>query len=277
MACDTPFYYRPKGHLKEIPFPCGKCPNCKHRRVNEWVFRLLEEQKVSLSSYFVTLTYDTNYVPISKNGFMTLKRRDFQLFMKRLRKYQEPKIRYYMCGEYGDEKMRPHYHLIIFNIEDIEFIGKAWKFGEVHIGKVSSDSIAYTCKYIDKEKKVPVHKRDDRIPEFSAMSKGLGENYLTDAIKKYHKEDLSRNYVRKGNYKVALPRYYRKKILDEDEMRLQREIMDDANELRMNNKGLKVKRLYGDDMDLDTYLDIEREQRFEKFKRYQLRKTRKDA
>ena len=59
MPCDTPYSVKPKGWLNAIDVPCGKCPNCKKRRVNEWVFRLQEEDKVSSTSYFITLTYDT--------------------------------------------------------------------------------------------------------------------------------------------------------------------------------------------------------------------------
>ena len=105
MPCDTPYSVKPKGWLNAIDVPCGKCPNCKKRRVNEWVFRLQEEDKVSSTSYFITLTYDTVVVPISPNGFMTLKKRDLQLFWKRLRKAigKGPKIRYYAVGEYGSK------------------------------------------------------------------------------------------------------------------------------------------------------------------------------
>lgn len=213
MVCDTPFYVQPKAGVEKVPVPCGRCPPCKLRRVNSWVFRLLEEDKVSSSAYFVTLTYDTTHVPISENGFMTLSKRDFQLFMKRLRKLCDVPLKYYAVGEYGTNNHRPHYHAIIFNVPDPEIFSVAWTAGQIFVGSVSGDSIAYTMKYIDKQKGKRLHARDDRAPEFPLMSKGLGASYLSDPVIKYHKADLTRLYVtREGGHKVALPRYYREKI-----------------------------------------------------------------
>ena len=54
---------------------------------------------------------------------MSLRKRDFQLFMKRLRKkYSDDRIRFYACGEYGSETFRPHYHAILFglHLDDLE-------------------------------------------------------------------------------------------------------------------------------------------------------------
>jgi hypothetical protein len=67
-----------------VSVPCGKCVACKKRRATHWSFRLNEEAKLSSSASFLTLTYEKT--PISKNGFQTLVKRDFQLFLKRLRK-----------------------------------------------------------------------------------------------------------------------------------------------------------------------------------------------
>ena len=59
---------------------------------------------------YITLTYNDDHLPA--NG--SLQPRDLQLFWKRLRKARTPGIRYYACGEYGDQTARPHYHAIIF-------------------------------------------------------------------------------------------------------------------------------------------------------------------
>lgn len=228
MICDSPFHVIPKAGIAAVPVPCGKCPNCKRRRINSWVFRLLQEEKRSSSSYFVTLTYDTRMVPITKNGFMTLCKKDFQDYMKRLRKLcPDSKLKYYAVGEYGSQYQRPHYHAIIFNVPEQEMFFDAWSldgvpFGIVHVGTVTGDSIAYTAKYIDKPNFSKKHGRDDRVAEFSLMSKGLGSNYLTDDMINYHRSDSSRMYVTKeGGYRIALPRYYRDKIFSEHELNLQ--------------------------------------------------------
>lgn len=62
------------GLIYNIPVNCGKCLNCKKNRVNQWSLRLMKELEVSDSAKFVTLTYDTNYVPITERGMMTLKK-----------------------------------------------------------------------------------------------------------------------------------------------------------------------------------------------------------
>ena len=172
MACHTPYYKRPKGYLREIPLPCGNCPICKRNRVNQWVFRLKQEEKRSISAYFVTLTYDREYLPRTRNNYRTLSRHDWQLFMKKLRRRNESKkrIRYYTAGEYGSKRGRPHYHSIMFNVTDVEMINDSWQKGIVYVGNVSGNSIAYTAKYIDKDKDEKRHSRDDRTRELDRKS-----------------------------------------------------------------------------------------------------------
>lgn len=139
----------------------------------------MQEEKVSSSSLFVTLTYEQP--PLTENGFMTLQKTDVQDFMKRLRKISPRKLKYYYCGEYGSENKRPHYHMILFNARSEDVI-KAWtldgkSLGHVHIGTVQEASVGYTLKYMSKPSVVPLHQRDDRLPEFANMSKGLGINF----------------------------------------------------------------------------------------------------
>lgn len=174
--------------------PCGKCPECKARRISAWSFRLMEEEKKSLSAHFITLTYANEKVPITQSGFMSLRKRDVQLFIKRLRKahvgrYAGKRIKYYLAGEYGSRTYRPHYHIILFNAEG-SLVEKNWGLGTVQIGTVTGASVGYTLKYICKEKKIPIHKNDDRQPEFSLMSKGLGISYLTADMAEWHLADL---------------------------------------------------------------------------------------
>jgi len=115
--CITPFHVKDKFTGEYIPVPCSKCPPCKKRRTSGWSFRLVKEGERSQSALFVTLTYNTDSVPITSNGFMNLDKADVQKFMKRLRKLSKEKLKYYVCGEYGTKRMRPHYHLIIFNAD----------------------------------------------------------------------------------------------------------------------------------------------------------------
>lgn len=175
MACLTPYLVKDKQTKDETPVPCGRCPECAARRISAWSFRLMQESKNSISAHFITLTYDTKHVPITKNGFPEVRKTDVQKFFKRLRKAQQklgdgPPIKYYLAAEYGGKTKRPHYHAIIFN-SSVELFQPSWPLGHIHYGEVTGASIGYTLKYISKPSRVPMHKNDDRQPEFSLMSK----------------------------------------------------------------------------------------------------------
>lgn len=206
----------------ECPVPCGKCPACYARRVSSWSFRLVEEDKRSDTSYFITLTYDTRHINITGKGYRTLCKRDVQLFFKKLRKYGSydgcKSIKYYGVGEYGERTYRPHYHVILFNAK-IDKIQLAWDKGSVHYGSVSEASIGYCLKYISKHKKIPLHENDDRQKEFALMSKRLGDNYLTEAMVNWHKSDLYHRMFcnLKDGKKIAMPRYYKDKLYNAEE------------------------------------------------------------
>lgn len=224
--CITPFQVRDKISNEWMALPCGKCPGCMKRRSSGWSFRLVKEGERAETALFVTLTYNTKYVPLTKSGYMSLNKRHIQLYMKRLRKLSDKKLKYYVCGEYGSKRSRPHYHMIIFNA-DPEKVEHAWSqykagvgfipFGDIFIGEVNEASIGYTLKYMQKPGKIPMHKNDDRVKEFSLMSKGLGANYITDNMSQWHKNDLlNRMYVPiKDGKKIAMPRYYKDKIYSE--------------------------------------------------------------
>lgn len=241
MACVKPYFVTTGG--RTFPVPCNQCFQCKIRRVNEWVFRIRwEEENNSVSSYFVTLTYNTQHVPLTPHGFMTLHKPDVQKFFKRLRKLHSPTlppIKYFLCGEYGGVTSRPHYHAIILNVSHPDLFGDAWSLhgspiGTVHIGQVSGDSIAYTLKYMDKENmwsRKYRHARDDRQKEFQLQSQGLGKGYVTPITKDYHTSSLDRNYIMKpGGHRVSLPRYYRNMIYTDDEKEQQHYVIEAALE-----------------------------------------------
>jgi len=214
-----------------ISCPCGRCPACLKRRAAGWAFRLQQEEKVSDSALFVTLTYDTRYIPITKQGTFTLEKTDIQKFFKRLRWNQKQNgllrplpIKYFAVGEYGSDNGRPHYHTIVFNSSQ-EDILQSWKdskknqpIGNVHFGTVTAASIAYTLKYMLKSGR-KFKKSDLRKPEFQLMSKKLGLSYLNAKTQLWHKNNLEdRMYLTTDqNQKVAMPRYYKEKLYDKNE------------------------------------------------------------
>lgn len=238
MACDTPYQVRNRKKISVqdkdwLPVPCGKCPKCLERRKESWCFRLKKQDEVSTSSLFVTLTYDNEHVPRSKNGFLTLDKKHFQNFMKALRRNTKSnaRISYYAVGEYGSTTSRPHYHAIIFNTDD-EAIKKSWSHGHIDIGTFSTGSVAYVASYLNKGRSVPSHARDDRLREFALMSKKMGINYLSPAIVDYHKADITRNYITvEGGYRKPLPRYFRDKIYSQSERQAYAEISSSIHEV----------------------------------------------
>lgn len=211
--------------------PCGKCPQCLSSRSRGWTFRLMEEAKVSSSCNFITLTYDNDNVPMSELGIPTLEKMDFELFMKSLRHKSPEKIKYYACGEYGSETHRPHYHAIMFNLPrewsypQNTTIQETWKRGNVRVDPGTELTFAYVTKYIMKgglkvkniidDDSGEVHD-DDRIPEYSRMSKGLGLSFLTPQMRKYLKTNLVGHVMYNGT-PTPLPRYFRDKVFTEQQ------------------------------------------------------------
>lgn len=207
MQCFSPIYL-PETRLT---VPCGRCAACLKRKQSAWSLRLNYEQKEHKYSYFITLTYSDECLPV--NG---VNKTDIQLFMKRLRK--KIKCRYFLTSEYGSKTHRAHYHLILFTDNSVsqEIIVNAWQNGNVQIGSVTPASINYVTKYALKKSFVP--KGQNSCFSLQSRKPGIGYNYIK-RMKSWHEEDLYRNYsVMPGGHKIALPRYLREKIYTKEEM-----------------------------------------------------------
>ncbi len=242
MACITPItlnraYITMDGAHTDI-VPCGKCPKCLRKRQNEWVFRLAQEQSISNSACFLTLTYEDKYLPISPNGYPTLKPDDLTKFLKRLRYYNKSskKIRYYAVGEYGTKRKRPHYHLIAFNINQSTIqhhdrIQNIWGLGTVDVAKSEGASQRYTLSYIMDSSWRPSGIHDDRTPQFARQSKNLGINFLTPETINYYRQRKLRAIVLPGGNFTSMPRYYAQKIFKKHELRTMAQIYHKEQEM----------------------------------------------
>lgn len=197
-----------------IAVPCGKCAVCLQNKRSDWFIRLREEWKISKSAWFITLTYNDENLPVTEFGEISLCKRDIQLFIKRLRKTTSEKIRYFVCGEYGSNTNRPHYHMLLFNfnyaINDVKkYVNNCWNCGNVDVGFVTDRSINYTAKYI-------INRYDKRYTDvqqpYTQCSKGIGISYI-DRCGAYHNDNIYNNwYTLDGGIKKPLPRYYKKKL-----------------------------------------------------------------
>lgn len=201
---------------------CGKCLECLQKYSNEWSLRCALESKKYVDNCFLTLTYE-------KCGD-TLVKKHLQSFIKRLRERIEPvKIRFFGCGEYGSQGLRPHYHLIIFgwkpNDLDIlstkaklfrsQFVESVWHGGEdispykqgfVSVGvDVNEVTAKYCAKYLAKLNKV----KDGCIKPFTLMSRKPGIAF--DSIT----SDLLEKGLFVNGKRQVLPRYF-EKVLEKD-------------------------------------------------------------
>ncbi len=241
---------------KYVEIPCGKCIGCRLGYSRMWATRCTLEAESHSDNYFLTLTYDDLHLPMvngcTTDGELTfvgtLVPKHLQDFLKRLRIYYKrhfniDKIRFFACGEYGDAKKRPHYHLIIFGlpIPDLSLwytnrsshekvfrssiLESIWGHGIVGVGHVSWESCAYVARYVIKKQKGPGSKEYYAqlgiYPEFVRMSRRPGialEYYEKNKDKIYESDEIFVNRKNKVE-KVKPSRYYDNKFdIDDHEL-----------------------------------------------------------
>lgn len=248
--------------MVECPVPCGQCRGCRHAKALEWTIRCVHESTLHKGNSFITLTF--NDENLNRKG--TLVEDDFKNFMKRLRKYflnppiffsKEEKnlwyeafgIRFYHCGEYGEDLARPHHHAIIFNqtfpdkkpwkenLYRSEALERCWskqikksqikkykkenvfqehgkfytKLGYSTIGSANYDTIAYVARYVVKKitGKLAPDHYQGRLPEYNSMSTTPG--IARRWYELYKQTDVfPRDYILLRGKRLKVPKYYSK-------------------------------------------------------------------
>lgn len=211
--------------FEELQLPCGQCIGCRLERSRQWAVRCVHEASLYEYNSFITLTYDDDHLPSD----MSLHKDHVQKFMKRLRRKLEPlRVRFLLCGEYGSENLRPHYHVLLFGYDfpDKKIWSKSvggfiyrsdeleslWTYGFSSIGDVTFESAAYVARYV--LKKVTGDFADShyngRLPEFITMSRRPG--IACDWFNKFHSEVYSKDELtlQDGLVKCRPPKYYDK-------------------------------------------------------------------
>lgn len=219
----------------KLRLPCGQCIGCRVEKSRQWAMRMMHEYRTNgQTGAFLTLTYGDQYLPhvfgptvSGRNPAPTgtLVKRDLQLFMKRLRKVAGDGLRFYGCGEYGDENLRPHYHVLLLNYDfrdkryfkaapggealySSHVLDKLWTAGFALTAGVSFDSCAYVAGYVTKKitGKFAEYHYNGRAPEFAVMSNrpGLGSEYY----EKYGAEVRAHDTVVFNGREVRPPRFY---------------------------------------------------------------------
>lgn len=185
---------------------------------------------------FLTLTYSNENLPED----YSLDPRELQLFMKRLRKWAEPrKLRFFACGEYGDENLRPHYHAIIFGegFDDRQLwrktpsgnlsyrssnLEKLWTLGHCEVMDLTEASAGYIARYVTKKiggelaesHYRRVHPLTGLVwnvrPEFALMSRkpGIGGAWFDQ----FAGDAFPSDFVVLNGSKRPVPDYYTRKL-----------------------------------------------------------------
>lgn len=214
----------------KMTVPCGQCIGCRLERSRQWAIRCVHEASLYEDNCFITLTYSNKFLPSD----LSLKVKHFQDFMKRLRKRFGSGIRFFHCGEYGEQFGRPHYHAIIFNLDfpdkvlwqerngeklyRSQILEELWPFGHSSVGSATFESAAYVARYIMKKhtgKDADEHYKSvdldsgefiQRKPEYTTMSRrpGIGKDYFDTWNSDIYPSDevILRNIVMKP------PKYY---------------------------------------------------------------------
>jgi len=215
-------------------------------RARQWAVRCWHEASLYEHNSFITLTFAPEH--LDSEG--SLRKVDFQNFLKRLRKEFVPEcpwkvplkkgfmreawaerysIRYYHCGEYGEKKGRPHHHAALFNFQfpdlvqtritpagypvyESKILERLWGFGRHEIGDVTLESAGYVARYILKKVGGPAARDHYKLlePEYTTMSRRPG--IAANWFKKYQSDVYPGDFVAmEGGFKSLPPKYYDKK------------------------------------------------------------------
>lgn len=168
---------------------CRECKLCQLQTRNKWVGRNIAESKTNKFCYIITATYGRGRVgEVLHERAVILTKSDVQKFMKLLRRHGYD-VRVFYTGEYGSERQRAHWNIVLYSNEPLpafsgwdqygKWLKKApykkrfnwvrtdakgravmlqsgqpaywWPHGFVHVDDASVGNIQYVCKYVLKD------------------------------------------------------------------------------------------------------------------------------
>ena len=228
----------PVNHMINKPFnlPCGKCIGCRFNYARAWALRCQLEALSHKENCFITLTFSPEELNNRQNPW-SVDVKDFQLFMKKLRKDLNKPIRFFHCGEYGEKTHRPHYHALIFGhdfripsinntvkkfgknkypLYESSYLTQKWGRGHTTVGELNFDTASYTARYVTKKikgdaTKINIDPETGEVSEinevYCTMSRANGIGY--DAYQKYKHNWYPNDFIVNGNgIKMKPPRYF---------------------------------------------------------------------
>lgn len=286
--------WSPKNFSKEFAtfqLPCGKCLSCRLEYSRQWAVRCYHESLMHPENSFITLTYnDLTVTPkleyehyqafikrlrnhifserlnqMYPNTEQSLQRKLFRQLSKETRKkvLDEIAISYFVTGEYGDRKKRPHWHAIIFNYRPSDLTYKysndrgdknyssltldtLWGKGTTETGQVTMESASYCARYAAKKL---VHGNDGEH-EYEPISKKSSKRAIGSRfLEKFYTDIFNHGIVHlQDGAKCSIPRYYEKWLSKNkpDEFRSYLERIKSKKLLQANERSEKELKEYHD-------------------------------
>ncbi len=256
--------FNKNGTAQKMEVACGQCLGCRVDHRLMWSIRIVHEASMHVDHYgnsWATLTYrepsactdeqfkNRHYVPEK----YSLTPSHVSNFIRSLRKgNRDHKIRYFYCGEYGDENQRPHYHVCIFNHlfndqylwKDDEGLytytsaelQKHWPWGFTTVADLNLRTAAYTAGYA--LKKITGKRADEHylrwdedgeaywlLPEYIRMSTGRGKpSGIGASFYEKFKSDIfpsDQSPIPGHGQSELVPRYYQNILAEQNPVMLE--------------------------------------------------------
>lgn len=240
QPCLHPYYLRDDN----LYVPCGKCPNCRSRLRFDLSTRIFFETAFAKSAFFITLTYNDESLPLSKEGKPAFDKIQVQDFMKRIRRKLEPcRLRFFLTCEFGDgedaqkylkqygtEFGRSHYHAVFICDHKLklremrDYVQAAWPFGHSCVSSCSMARIQYATQYALKDEDYLYKKYEEGDPckpfRLFSLKPGLGAGFGVDEkpIIEFLNEYLYndgihfRDRLTVAGHQRGIPRYWKDRI-----------------------------------------------------------------
>lgn len=222
--------------------PCGKCVACTINKSQDWITRLIFEDRNSTGTIFFTLTYNDEHLKFYKK-VPIVNKSDVQRFVQNVRNKVGRGVRYYIVAEYGPSSLRPHYHGLFFNWPhandrdtSLAILHMSWYNEGVPMGFVSCDPvtlgrISYVARYSALLFDLPEFYHKFPAKPFQLMSRrpGIGIDFITPGIvDKMNNDPFTQVHLMDGSV-ARLPRYYKDKLIADG--RIKRKINDDIRKI----------------------------------------------
>lgn len=301
--------WSPKHYSKEystFQIACQKCLACRLENSRQTAVRCTLESQMHEKSSFITLTYANDKLPSDKlqyahiqkfikdlrgqlldnlqkklfpNSPQIMRRKNWNKLPKERRDelYEKIRISVFTAGEYGDEKKRPHWHLLIFNYrpEDQKYLRTSergdkiyqspsldalWGFNDPElkpneIGEITFESAGYCARYAAKK----LYHGKDGTHDWEPISKRSSKNAIGKKwIEKYWKQTFTNGYITLKRtdgtvFQTSIPRYFErwlsknhpeefKKYISTTKLKIQKEASEREAKITLQQKKDNLRR-----------------------------------